>query len=191
LVVILTALGLIFTIGLGDNRDQGGLSAYSVFNRGFQRLLGEVDADALLQQHVGGGMAMAAAGIGVMPPPLVHDEEGPPPARNHPRARRAAAAAAIQQHNDNDDPNNNNADEENNDDGNNQPGQSRKSGKKARRRNLEERRELQRQRQAAIDMGFEGGDHAEAMAMQRLLEEQFEAVNNQRQAGAGEDANNE
>ena len=40
IVLIITALVGIFTIGLGENTD--GISAYSVFNRGFQRLLGEI-----------------------------------------------------------------------------------------------------------------------------------------------------
>jgi len=72
-ILILTALALIFTIGLGDRQShgagqggqggQGGqenLSAYSVFNRGFRNIMGGVDATALLQQHVGAGL---------MPPP--------------------------------------------------------------------------------------------------------------------------
>ena len=57
-VLIFTALTLIFTIGLSDDENRGGLSAYSVFNKGFEQLLGSVDADSLLAQHVGGGMMM-------------------------------------------------------------------------------------------------------------------------------------
>jgi Uncharacterized conserved domain (SAYSvFN) len=65
LVIITTALVAIFTIGLGDKDEQNddGISAYSVFNRGFQRLLGSVDADQLLAQHVGGGMGMGMGGF--------------------------------------------------------------------------------------------------------------------------------
>ena len=55
MVIIVTALVAIFTVGLGED-EEGAISAYSVFNRGFQKLLGSLDADALLQQHVGGGM---------------------------------------------------------------------------------------------------------------------------------------
>ena len=57
ILIIVTALVAIFTIGLGDDDDSNsdGLSAYSVFNRGFQRLLGTVDAEDLVAQQMGGG----------------------------------------------------------------------------------------------------------------------------------------
>ena len=44
LAVMISTLVVIFTIGLGDRND-GGMSAYSVFNRGYQQFLGSVDAD--------------------------------------------------------------------------------------------------------------------------------------------------
>jgi hypothetical protein len=65
-VIILTALVAIFTVGLGDNENNDGLSAYSAFNKGFQQLMGSVDAEALLQQHVGGAMAMPMNNTDVM-----------------------------------------------------------------------------------------------------------------------------
>ncbi|CAB9516838.1 expressed unknown protein [Seminavis robusta] len=73
-VLISTALAIIFTVGLGDNENDGELSAYSVFNRGFQRLMGSVDVEELVNQHVGGGMMMGAAGMHP-PPPLVVDDD--------------------------------------------------------------------------------------------------------------------
>ena len=68
--MIITSLVTIFTVGLGDDNDdenkdgENRLSAYSVFNRGFQRMLGSVDADSLLAQHVGGGFMMGGVGGG-------------------------------------------------------------------------------------------------------------------------------
>lgn len=47
---------------------------------------------------------------------------------------------------------------------------ARKSGKKARRRNLEHRRELQRQRHAAAEMGFVGGGGEGEDAARREME---------------------
>lgn len=160
LLVIITALVAIFTIGLGDTATRDGLSAYSVFNRGFERILGTVDAEALVQQHVGGAMGMAGA-IGNAPREVE-------PLPREPVARR--------QQQDDDDGGEDDIDNEN--DGSETRGTSRKSGKKARRRNLEQKRELQRQREAAIAMGFTGnGGQEEMMAMQRLLEEQIAANN--------------
>ena len=57
-VLILTALTIIFTVGLSDQANMDGLSAYSVFNKGFQKIMGSIDADDLLQQHLGGGGIM-------------------------------------------------------------------------------------------------------------------------------------
>jgi hypothetical protein len=160
LLVIITALVAIFTIGLGDTATRDGLSAYSVFNRGFERILGTVDAEALVQQHVGGAMGMAGA-IGNAPREVE-------PLPREPVARRQ------QQYDD--DGGEDDIDNEN--DGSETRGTSRKSGKKARRRNLEQKRELQRQREAAIAMGFTGNEgQEEMMAMQRLLEEQIAANN--------------
>ena len=125
LVIISTMLVLIFTIGLGDSNNSNGTSAYSVFNRGCQQLLGSIDADNFVNQYVGGGLA-AAAGAG-------RQEQN--------------------QHGDNDE----DVLIENDDD--DEPRQqqgttSRKSGKKARRRNIEQRREMQRQRQLAREYGM-------------------------------------
>jgi hypothetical protein len=61
-VLILTALGAIFTVGLGDASADGQLSAYSVFNRGMVRLLGDVQVEQLLAQHVGGAVVGGPAG---------------------------------------------------------------------------------------------------------------------------------
>eukprot|EP00977_Amphora_coffeiformis_P026953 scaffold31831_cov168-Amphora_coffeaeformis.AAC.4 len=165
IVLIITALVGIFTIGLGENTD--GISAYSVFNRGFQRLLGEVDAEDLVAQQMGGGMRVHRGGGGggrdILDPP-------PPP----PQAR----AARPEQDENNDDGDSSSDDEDANDgdtdnnNNNNRP-RARLSGKKARRRNLEQRRELRRQRDAALAMGFGADEQAEALAMQRFLDEQI------------------
>lgn len=177
LMVIVTALVIIFTIGLGDTATRDGVSAYSVFNRGFERILGTVDAEALVQQHVGGAMGFAAAGVAAPPQPVVE-----------PMHQQEPVARARRRHdnNDNQDENVARAANDGDDDDDNVPerGTSRKSGKKARRRNLEQRREQQRQlqaqRDAAIAMGFtENEGEEEAMAMQRLLEEQIAAANNE------------
>jgi hypothetical protein len=55
-------LGAIFTVGLGDTSAEGQLSAYSVFNRGMVRLLGDVQVEQLLAQHVGGAVVGGPAG---------------------------------------------------------------------------------------------------------------------------------
>jgi hypothetical protein len=170
ILVILTALVTIFTIGLGDTATQDGISAYSVFNRGFERILGSVDVEALVQQHVGVAMGMAGMGM-AMPHPAPPIDE-PPPRRRHEedgndRPENAARALA-------DDEDNGAVPER---------GVSRKSGKRARRRNLDQRRELQQQRQAAImAMGFAGDEQGqeEMVAMQRLLEEEIAANNRPR-----------
>ncbi len=131
---------IIWTIGLQDNdsmKKSGGggvfLSAYSVFNRHCRSMLGSLDADALVEQYVagGGGGGMAAVnGIRVA-------------AADRQQAivlgEQDAAAVPQQQQQQ-------------------QPQQrqplSRKSGKKARRGNLDQRRDRQRQRQIAAEMGF-------------------------------------
>ena len=177
-VLILTALVGIFTIGLGENTD--GISAYSVFNRGFQRLLGEVDAEDLVAQQMGGGMRIhrdGGAGREILdpppPPPQARAAARPEPDENNDNAD----SASDDDDNDDDDDANDNGDNNNN----NQP-RARLSGKKARRRNLEQRRELRRQREAALAMGFGADEHAEALAMQRILDEQM-AENEQQQRG--------
>lgn len=152
--MIVTALVAIFTIGLGDNEGGDGKSAYSVFNRGFERLMGSVDVENLVNQHVGGGMAMAAMNM----PQQQQQQPQRRPMNNHYHDDRRQD---VQNDNDDDDdvPDDNNA-------------QSRKSGKKSRRRDLQQRRELQRQRRAAMEMGLDGGAD-DSVAMQRLIEEQI------------------
>jgi hypothetical protein len=154
--MILTALAAIFTVGLGEeSANPHRISAYSVFNRGFQRLMGSVDAENLLQQHVGGGM------MGVLP-------------NNNP----ADGLARMPRHqlvgDDDDDEEDDDDDQAEQPDNQRNGGPSRKSGKKARRRDLQQRRELQRQRRAAMEMGFGEGD--DNVAMQRLIEEQIAAA---------------
>jgi hypothetical protein len=187
LVMILTALVAIFTIGLGDNQD--GLSAYSVFNRGFHRLLGDLDADALVQQHVGGAMMMAGVGMAAGPP--LEDADNGNLHRVErmvePQRRMEADAVARRRQHGNAQENGDRGEEDdtmlqnNDDEPQHQRGRgARRSGKKARRRDLEQRREIQRQRQAAMDMGFAGdGGQEEMLAMQRLLEEQIAANHHQ------------
>lgn len=173
-VVILTALGAIFTVGLGDDVNRDGFSAYAAFNRGFQRILGTIDADAVLAQHVGGGWGGA----------IEHFEDDNHVLPPRPNLQRPMVARRVADHH-NDDDNNNEVD----DDGlqpqpHPQPNnnRARKSGKKARRRNLEQRREIQRQREAAIAMGFgpEGGEEGDDLLAQHfLLGEAIAAANNQ------------
>jgi len=157
-VVILTALTAIFTVGLSDEGNADGISAYSVFNKGFYKILGSVDADALLQQHVGGGgggMMMMGAGMGLMGQELNDDDHDNNGARPPPPPADAVARRPPRQ----EDAANNN---------NNNNNTARRSNKKTRRRDTEQRREIQRQRQAAAALGFDGGVH-EAEAMNRLI----------------------
>jgi hypothetical protein len=181
MVLIVTALVLIFTVGLEDKQDNNGVSAYSVFNRGFQRLMGSVDVEALVAQHVGGALAV--------PQPAWNQDDddvaaaaAPQPNRNIPRIHQpldhgqnegpvppaVAVAGDVQQQPNGDQPG-----------GNPNNNRSRKSGKKARRRrDLDQRRELQRQRNAAAELGFAPDQAAmlpqhqqqEMMAMNRLLD---------------------
>ena len=165
ILIITTALVTIFTIGLGDTATQDGLSAYSVFNRGYERILGSIDVESLVQQHVGGAMGFAGMGLARPPPvPPIH-EPLPRPRQDVGDHRQENVARAPAVDEDDDFP---------------ERGVSRKSGKKARRRNLEQRRELQQQRQAAMAMGFVGDGHDE-MAIQRLLEEEIAANNGYRE----------
>jgi hypothetical protein len=140
LIITVTCLALIFTIGLGDNQDRDGLSAYTVFNRGFERLLGSVDVEALVAQQVGGGLA---AGAGMGPFPGAHEEEGD---RHRAQQRRRQQQQQQQQP-----PENNNDDDRAGpaNGNNNYNNRARKSGKKARRRDLAQRREINDQRHAA------------------------------------------
>ena len=158
-VLILTALTSIFTVGLSDQANSDGLSAYSVFNKGFQKILGSIDADDLLQQHLGGG--------GMMMQMMIHrrpidddfegdnDEDAPPQRPRRPHHNQRAN-------------NNNNNDNDNianvHDQGepaenniiNNNPNRARRTGKKARRDRaaIEQRREIRAQRDAALAMGL-------------------------------------
>jgi hypothetical protein len=184
LVVILTSLVAIFTVGLGDENSNNGLSAYSVFNRGFERLMGSVDVDSLLAQHV--GMGMGAGGAAMMRfQGNDNDNDDPPPAR----ARRPPPARNNEDNNHNPQ---NDSDSDNDDDAGNGPllpadNRARKSGKKARRRNLEQRREIRRQREAAMELGVQGVEGPDEMiAMQRLLEEQI--VNENENGGNHQEA---
>ena len=178
LVLILTALATIFTVGLRDKED-GEISAYSVFNRGFQSLMGSVNVEELVNQHVGGGMMMAGAdggaGAGGIP---IHQEP------QHGGIWRQGNNRHYNNHAEREEARGENHDQDEGDDNDTaaerQNRQARKSGKKARRQNLEERQEQRRQREAARAMGLDGaGGHEEAMAMQRLLEEQVANNNGQ------------
>jgi hypothetical protein len=170
ILIILTSLGAIFTFGLGDNENPDGLSAYSVFNRGFERILGSVDAEALLQQHVGGGFVNAMGGMGGGMP--VQEDHRPPAAAAV--ARRPRRPQAVEDEGGSDSDDDDNQDDDNNGQGDNNRGGARKSGKKARRRNLEQRQELRRQRDAARALGLHGdGDQDDQVAIQRLIEQQI------------------
>ena len=70
--------------------------------------------------------------------------------------------------------------ENDNDHNENNANRARKSGKKARRRDLDQRRDLRRQREAAMQIGLNGvNDGADdAVEVQRMIEEQIAAENN-------------
>jgi hypothetical protein len=170
--LIVTALVSIFTVGLGDTAGDG-LSAYSVFNRGFERLMGSIDADDLLAQHLGGGLVLLAQG----PAPFIPRAAQ----RNHAgleqerelelqvlEEREAADAAVGNGQNDDD-----NARQQRHND---QP-RARKTGKKARRRNQDQRLEMRRQREEAQALGFGGNEEDEEVAMIRLIEDQVDNDN--------------
>jgi len=176
-VLILTALTLIFTIGLSDDDNRSGLSAYAVFNRGFEQLLGSVDADSLLAQHVGGGLMMNMNQQNDAADHQPDRDNAAPPNRprfeeedNHREVANEEAANADDERRDANDHNDN----KNN--------RARKSGKKARRRNPDQRQELRRQREAAMRIGMDGvHDGAnDVVEIQRIIEEQIAAENIQR-----------
>lgn len=157
--IIVTLLILIFTIGLGDNdsRDHN-MSAYSVFNRGMQGILGAMDADQLVQQHVGGG------GIGFMGAMAAAGERG---VQDPPEPRRPRQEVQVLPENDG-----------NQGGGGDRPA-PRRSKKKQRNgrknRNSEMRQEMQRQREAARAMGFgQEGEEGDWMAIHRLVEQGVE-----------------
>lgn len=155
IVLILTALVAIFTIGLGDeSHNENRVSAYSVFNRGFQQLMGSVDAENLLQQHVGGGAAAAFMGVNE------NNNNNNQMVGLQPAARRPNDADNEEE----EETNNTNNDSNDNTANHNK---ARKSGKKTRRRNFEQRRELQEQRRAAQE--FAGDD----IALQQALQDQL------------------
>lgn len=136
IIIILTAMIIIWTIGLQDNDHQkknvgGGifLSAYSVFNRHCRSMLGSLDADALVEQYVAGGGG--GGRLAALPGGRVVDRAQP---------AEGEQAGAIPQHQQQQEQQ--------------QRPTSRKSGKKARRGNIEHRRDRQRQRQIAAQMGL-------------------------------------
>lgn len=189
MVVIVTALVLIFTIGLGDDDSRAGPSAYSVFNRGFERLLGSVDADSLLAQHVGGGAGMMMM-MNNNDNDIRHDAIDDRDGAGRDMPRRAAGQVPPRQPGDDVHAANHNQDQHrggHNNDGDGQQGggneqngdnvnnRARKSGKKARRRNLDQRRDIRRQQDAALRMEM---DPEETIEMQLLIEAQIAAETN-------------
>ena len=175
IVLIMTLLVVIFTIGLSDEKQEG-LSAYSIFNRGFEKLMGSVDADSLLAQHVGGGLG--GGGMMHRNDPPDNDNANPNGRRQEARQQRIARADPDNPQNDNNDQDDgvDNARGDNPQNNN----RARKSGKKARRRDLQQRRDLREQREAALQMGLDGTEGPqEMMAMQRLIEEQIAAENHE------------
>jgi Uncharacterized conserved domain (SAYSvFN) len=166
-VIVLTVLAIIFTVGLSDEKDPNGLSAYSVFNKGFQKMLGSLDADTLLQQHVGGAVGvMQMMQHHHLPMEEVDDSDDEPPRRRRERVRP--------RNNDN-----NNGPYDNHHEppaanlpNNNDHRPARKTGKKARRDRaaIERRREIRAQHEAALAMGFDHNNDHDALA--RLLENQ-------------------
>lgn len=194
---------LLYTVGLGENTGaaSGIPSAYSVFNRGVQRLLGQEDAEVLANQFVraAAGRGLDAGGVRrdgrgfqggnfwVEDNDDVVEEHDEHDIVNERRRRRRLERlqrragdddteedhmlAEDETHNIEADYNIEDEDPNTNDESNGSTA-ARKSGKKARRRNLELRREMQRQRQAAAALGF-GANNAEIRemdAMDRLLD---------------------
>jgi Uncharacterized conserved domain (SAYSvFN) len=166
IVIIITALVAIFTVGLSDSRNDGLPSAYSIFNQGFASLMGSVDADALVRQHVGGGLMGAAMGV-MAPPPFEHRE----PIDQRRRVDQLQRPDRVDDNHQEQNEEGAGQDAHNNDHaGNNVARRPRKKQGK-RRSNGEHKREIQRQREAAAAFGFGGAD--EDMAMNRLVEEQM------------------
>jgi Uncharacterized conserved domain (SAYSvFN) len=206
MVVILTALVLIFTIGLGDGGDgthRTGPSAYSVFNRGFERLLGSIDSEALLAQHLGGGaaggmMMMMGRNDGDNLPQNGNADEGRPArprlpvagARQQQRQERGDNVPLVANRNlghqnrdaaghdddnggDDDGPERNGDDNRNNNNNNNR---ARKSGKKQRREIRRQREEGTAATQRMMGMGMDPEE--DTIAVQLLIEAQIAAENN-------------
>jgi len=122
IVLILTGLALIFTIGLSDDKNKTGISAYAVFNKGFEQLLGSIDAESLLAQHIGGGMG-GAGGMMMMMNNNNNDDH-----RDDHRQMEVVDEMNVNNNNENiaEDQRNNNNNENNN--------RTRKSGKKSTKR---------------------------------------------------------
>ena len=160
-VVILTSLTLIFTIGLSDEKNSG-ISAYSVFNKGFEQLLGSIDVDSLLAQHIGGigGMMMMGNNQNRNNNNINNNNGDENDQHNN---RRGVEEDADENPNNNtganDRRNINNDNDENN--------RSRKSGKKKRR---DKKQEQRRRYESDGDENVIDGDDNEVM--QRIIEEQ-------------------
>ena len=127
--------------------------------------MGSIDADSLLAQHVGGGMMMNMNQHNDIPDHQPR-REAPP---NRQRHDGADIDHAVEENANNERQNDNN------------DNRARKSGKKARRRNLDQRREVRRQREEAARLGLDGvHDGLEDVEVQRMIEAQIAAENNQR-----------
>ncbi|GFH47819.1 hypothetical protein CTEN210_04295 [Chaetoceros tenuissimus] len=175
-ILILTVLALIFTIGLGDSKE--GLSAYSVFNKGFQSIMGGVDANALLNQHVGGGMAF-------MNHNNRHENEEHDDGyrQRQQRQQQRDEQRRLQQERDREVHERRLQQQQELDTGTAAANNgARISNKKSRRKkNIELRREMRQQRQAARAMGFVqdghrvdiNAQHQEQLAMNHLIQEQI------------------
>ena len=185
MILISTILVLIFTVGLGDNEHQEGyVSAYSVFNKGFRNILGSLDAENLLRDYtVGGGTAVAVAAANNH-----NDDMNDEVNHNRPRQWRDRqnnnedVNQALGEQEEQGVPGEAQNDYENNND-NNVRTKARKSGKKARRkRNIGQKREQQRemelQREAAAALGFGRNDQDDGVAMNRLIEQEANAAAN-------------
>jgi len=164
IVIIFTGLTLIFTIGLSDDKKNTGISAYAVFNKGFEQLLGSIDAESLLAQHIGGGMG----GAGGMMMMMNNNNNNDNDRRDDHRQMEVADEMGANNNNQNIAENQRN--DNNNNENNNR---TRKSGKKARR---DQRREQR------IRLDLDGGDigiDGDDINMQIVIEEQI-AADNQR-----------
>ena len=162
-VVILSVLAIIFTVGLSDEQSDG-LSAYSVFNKGFQKILGSVDADALLQQYVGGG----GAGMVMMNhrrPDVPDDDDAFVPLREQQQQQRPRRVLQVYE---DDEAREQQQQPQLN---HNQPlaAPPRRSNKKMRRQNAQQRREIQQQRQAAAALGLDGDPQNEEAVWNRIM----------------------
>jgi len=163
MVIMLTILIGIFTVGLGDKNENGEISAYSVFNRGFQQMLGSVDVENLVAQHVGGALAVQ----GLEAQRQQEDGDEVIQLRQNGQVVNAGVDDAVAR-------NRHENQEQRQQQRQQRENVPRRSGKKARRRNLELKREMQRQRQAAAAMGFAGnGEEEEIAAMNQLIEDQI------------------